>query len=213
MGLSIARCILLIAIIFFSPGCPAAQQATLLVFGDSLSAGYGLAQNTGWVDLLQRRLQEKQLPYRVVNASISGETTAGANVRLEAILKQYQPNLVVVELGGNDGLRGLSLASVRKNLDAMIRLCLMKGAKVLLIGIRLPTNYGKTYTEKFQGIFVELAQRHRVPLVPSLMTGFETRRELFQPDGIHPAAAAQTIMLDNVWQQLKPLIASYATKQ
>ncbi len=185
----------------------AAQQTTILVFGDSLSAGYGLAQNTGWVDLLRRRLQEKQSAYRVINVSVSGETTAGGSVRLESTLKQYKPNLMVLELGGNDGLRGLSLASVRSNLDAMIRLCLANNVKVLLVGIRLPTNYGKTYSEKFHGIYGDLARRHRVPLLASLMAGFETQRELFQPDGIHPARAAQSIMLENVWRQLEPLIA------
>ncbi len=185
----------------------AAQQATILIFGDSLSAGYGLAENTGWVDLLQQRLQRQQSTYRVVNASISGETTAGGNVRLESALKQYKPNLVILELGGNDGLRGLSLASVQKNLDAMIRVCLAMKVKVLLIGIRLPTNYGRAYTEKFHAIYSDLARRHRAPLLLSLMAGFETRRELFQPDGIHPAAAAQALMLENVWRHLKPLIA------
>ena len=184
-----------------------AAQQTIVIFGDSLSAGYGLPQNTGWVDLLQRRLQEKKSVYRVINASVSGETTAGGRVRLESTLKQYKLNLIVLELGGNDGLRGLNLASVRSNLDAMIRICLAKKVKVLLIGIRLPTNYGKTYTEKFHDIYAELAQYHKVSWLASLMTGFETRRELFQTDGIHPAQAAQTIMLENVWRQLEPLIA------
>ncbi len=184
----------------------AAQQPTILIFGDSLSVGYGLAQNTGWVDLLQRRLAERKSAYRVINTSVSGETTAGGRVRLEFTLNQYKPNLVVLQLGGNDGLRGLSLTSVRNNLDAMIRLCLAKKVKVLLVGIRLPTNYGKSYTEKFHGIYGELARRHKVALLASLMAGFETRRDLFQPDGIHPAQAAQATMLENVWRQLEPLI-------
>lgn len=184
----------------------AAQQPTILIFGDSLSVGYGLAQNTGWVDLLQRRLEQGQAAHRVINASVSGETTAGGRVRLEFTLNQYKPNLVVVQLGGNDGLRGLSLTSVRDNLDAMIRLCLAKKVKILLVGIRLPTNYGKSYTEKFHGIYGELARRHNVALVPSLMAGFETRRDLFQSDGIHPALAAQATMLKNVWRQLEPLL-------
>ena len=179
-----------------------------MIFGDSLSAGYGLSQNTGWVDLLQRRLQEKKWGYRVINASVSGETTAGGRVRLESTLKQYKPNLIVVELGGNDGLRGLTLASVRGNLDAMIRICVASKAQVLLIGIRLPTNYGKSYTEKFHGMYGELARRHRVRLLASLMMGFETKRELFQPDGIHPAQVAQTMMLENVWRELEPLLAA-----
>jgi len=206
MGISIARSIVLI-VVMFSPCWSLAAQRTMLIFGDSLSAGYGLAENTGWVDLLQQRLQQQKSAYRVLNASVSGETTAGGNVRLESALKQYKPNLVVLELGGNDGLRGTSLASVQKNLDAMIRVCLAKKVKVLLIGIRLPTNYGRAYTEKFRGIYDDLARAYRVPLLPSLMAGFETRRELFQPDGIHPAPAAQALMLENVWRQLKPLIA------
>lgn len=184
----------------------AAQQPTILIFGDSLSLGYGLAQNTGWVDLLQRLLRERKSAYRVINASVSGETTAGGRVRLEFTLNQYKPNLVVLELGGNDGLRGLSLTSVRNNLDVMIRLCLAKKVKVLLVGIRLPTNYGKSYTEKFHAIYGELARRHKVALLPSLMAGFETRRDLFQSDGIHPAQAAQATMLKNVWRHLEPLI-------
>jgi acyl-CoA thioesterase I len=198
---------LLIALLLCTQSSSAAPQQTILIFGDSLSAGYGLAQNTGWVDLLQRRLQQKKLTYRVVNASVSGETTAGGHVRLEAALKQYQPNIVVLELGGNDGLRGLSLATVRNNLDAMIRLCLATKIKVLLVGIRLPTNYGKSYTQKFNGIYRELARQYNVPLLASLMAGFETRRDLFQPDGIHPAQAAQSMMLENVWGLLEPLIA------
>jgi acyl-CoA thioesterase I len=198
---------LLIALLLCAHSSSAAPLQTILIFGDSLSAAYGLAQNTGWVDLLQRRLQQKKLTYRVVNASVSGETTAGGHVRLEAALKQYQPNLVVLELGGNDGLRGLSLATVRNNLDAMIRLCLATKIKVLLVGIRLPTNYGKSYTQKFNGIYRELARQYNVPLLASLMAGFETRRDLFQPDGIHPAQAAQSMMLENVWGLLEPLIA------
>jgi acyl-CoA thioesterase I len=207
MGISIARSIVLIVLVLSSSLSLAAQQRTILIFGDSLSAGYGLSQNTGWVDLLQRRLQEKKSVYRVINTSVSGETTAGGRVRLESALKQYQPNVVLLELGGNDGLRGLSLASIRSNLDAMIRVCLVNKIQVMLIGVRLPTNYGKTYTEKFHGIYGELARRHRVPLLASLMMGFETKRELFQTDGIHPAQAAQTVMLGNVWRQLEPLLA------
>jgi acyl-CoA thioesterase I len=208
MGISIARSIVFIALVLSSSLSLAAPQRTIVIFGDSLSAGYGLSQNTGWVDLLQRRLQEKKWGYRVINASVSGETTAGGRVRLESTLKQYKPNLMVLELGGNDGLRGLSLASVRGNLDAMIRICVASKVQVLLVGIRLPTNYGKSYTEKFHAMYGELARRHRVPLLASLMTGFETKRELFQPDGIHPARAAQTMMLENVWRELEPLLTA-----
>jgi acyl-CoA thioesterase I len=193
-------------LVLTSGWCLAAAPQTILVFGDSVSAGYGLAENTGWVDLLQRRMQGQAPAYNVINASVSGETTAGGSVRIAAALKQYKPNLVVLELGGNDGLRGLSLPAMRDNLDAIIRLCLAKQAKLLLVGVRLPTNYGRAYTEKFQGIYVELARRHRISLLPSLMAGFETQRNLFQADGIHPVQSAQPLMLENVWRPLEPLL-------
>ena len=186
----------------------AAAQPTLLVFGDSLSAGYGLPQDTGWVSLLQQRLQAMKLTYRVVNASISGETSAGGRVRLAAALRQHQPRVLILQLGGNDGLRGLSVSVFRANMDAMIKLALAAKAKVILVGIRLPTNYGKSYREKFQLAFDELARRNRVVLVTSLLESVEARRELFQPDGIHPAKEAQSILLENVWPRLAPLLVN-----
>ena len=186
----------------------AAQRPTLLVFGDSLSAGYGLPQDTGWVSLLQQRLQTTKSSYRVVNASVSGETSAGGHVRLAATLKQYQPRVLILQLGGNDGLRGLPVNVFRANMDAMINLALAAKAKVLLVGIRLPTNYGKSYREKFQIAFDELAQRNRIALVTSLLDSVEARRELFQPDGVHPAKEAQPILLDNVWRRLAPLLVN-----
>ena len=186
----------------------AGQRPTLLVFGDSLSAGYGLPQDTGWVSLLQQRLQTTKSSYRVVNASISGETSAGGHVRLAATLKQYQPRVLILQLGGNDGLRGLPVNVFRANMDAMIKLALAAKAKVLLVGIRLPTNYGKSYREKFQIAFDELAQRNRIALVTSLLDSVEARRELFQPDGVHPAKEAQPILLDNVWRRLAPLLVN-----
>ena len=186
----------------------AAQRPTLLVFGDSLSAGCGLPQDTGWVSLLQQRLQTTKSSYRVVNASVSGETSAGGHVRLAATLKQYQPRVLILQLGGNDGLRGLPVNVFRANMDAMIKLALAAKAKVLLVGIRLPTNYGKSYREKFQIAFDELAQRNRIALVTSLLDSVEARRELFQPDGVHPAKEAQPILLDNVWRRLAPLLVN-----
>ncbi len=186
----------------------AGQRPTLLVFGDSLSAGYGLPQDTGWVSLLQQRLQTTKSSYRVVNASVSGETSAGGHVRLAATLKQYQPRVLILQLGGNDGLRGLPVNVFRANMDAMIKLALAAKAKVLLVGIRLPTNYGKSYREKFQIAFDELAQRNRIALVTSLLDSVEARRELFQPDGVHPAKEAQPILLDNVWRRLAPLLVN-----
>lgn len=184
----------------------AAPQSTLLVFGDSLSAGYGLAQDTGWVSLLQQRFKKNKQNYRVVNASISGETSAGGRVRLAAALKQHQPSILVLQLGANDGLRGLPVAEFRANMDAMIKAALGTRAKVLLIGIRLPTNYGKNYREKFKAAYDDLARHNRISLVESLLETIEEQRELFQSDGIHPNQQAQAKLLDNVWPDLAPLL-------
>lgn len=184
----------------------AAPQPSVLVFGDSLSAGYGLAQDTGWVSLLQQRFKANKQNYRVVNVSISGETSAGGRVRLAAALKQYQPRILILQLGGNDGLRGLPIAEFRANMDAMIKAALGTRAKVLLVGIRLPTNYGKNYREKFKATFDNLERRNRITLVESLLEKVEENRGLFQVDGIHPNQQAQTILLDNVWRGLEPLL-------
>lgn len=190
----------------FMVAATAAPQSTLLVFGDSLSAGYGLAQDTGWVNLLQQRFKKNKQNYRVVNASISGETSAGGRVRLAAALKQHQPSILVLQLGANDGLRGLPVAEFRANMDAMIKAALGTRAKVLLIGIRLPTNYGKNYREKFKAAYDDLARRNRISLVESLLETVEEKRELFQSDGIHPNQQAQAILLDNVLPGLAPLL-------
>ncbi|WP_297528277.1 arylesterase [Thiohalobacter sp.] len=177
-----------------------ASARTLLVLGDSLSAAYGLPEAAGWVALLAGRLPGD----RVVNASVSGETTAGGLARLPALLEQWRPDWVLLELGGNDGLRGLPPAHTRNNLARMIELSRAAGAKVLLIGIRLPPNYGQAYVQAFERIYPELAESHEVPLVPFLLEGVATRPELMQPDGIHPRAEAQPLMLENVWQILAP---------
>lgn len=184
----------------------ARAQPVVLVYGDSLSAGYGLPQNQGWVALLADRLRAEKFDYRVVNASVSGETTLGGAKRLEAVLAQHRPAVVVIELGGNDGLRGLSLASTRQNLETMIRTVKAAGAKPLVVGMQLPPNYGPAYTEKFQALFEEVARAQKVPLVPFMLAGFGEKREYFQADGIHPTAAAQPLMLDNVWPVLRPLL-------
>jgi acyl-CoA thioesterase-1 len=181
-------------------------QPVLLIFGDSLSSGYGLPQNQGWVALLADRLQQEKFDYRVVNASISGETTLGGAKRLEAVLAQHRPAIVVIELGGNDGLRGLSLAATRQNLEKMIRVARGAGAKPVVVGMQLPPNYGAAYTGKFQALFGEVARQERVPLVPFMLAGFGEKRELFQADGIHPTAAAQPLILDNIWPVLQPLL-------
>ena len=184
----------------------------ILVFGDSLSAGYGLAAHQAWPDLLQQRLSASQQKWRVVNASISGETTAGGLTRLPAALAQYRPAIVILALGANDGLRGLPLNSMQTNLDAMITLIRKSGARTLLVGVRLPSNYGISYTVKFQQTFVTLSQRHHIALVPSLLAGIETRPELFQADGLHPVALAESAVMENVWRELLPLLTSANSK-
>ena len=187
---------------------PAAHAATVLVYGDSLSAAYGLAQEQGWVSLLARRLQAERPDYKVANASISGETTHGGRSRIEGILKTHRPAVVILELGANDGLRGSSIDSTRANLESIIDASRRAGAHVLLVGMRLPPNYGASYAEKFQQLYVDLAKKKKVPLVPFFFEGFGDDPKYFQPDGIHPTAQAQPVMLDTVWKGLKPLLKS-----
>jgi acyl-CoA thioesterase-1 len=184
----------------------ACAASTILVFGDSVSAGYGLPRDQNWVDLLRARLAREHADYKVVNASVTGETTTGGKLRLASTLKQHQPQVVILELGGNDGLRGTRVDAIRANLAAMIAECRRHQSRVLLVGMNVPPNYGSDYTEKFRLIFETLAKTERVPLVPFLFEGFATERAMFQPDGIHPVAAAQQKMLDNVWPHLRPLL-------
>jgi len=185
-------------------GAPASHR--VVVLGDSLSAGYGLAQGTGWVALLDKRLKERKPDYSVANASISGDTTAGGRSRLPAVLAREKPSVVILELGGNDALRGLSLASSEANMKAMIEASQAAGAKVLLVGMRIPPNYGPDYSERFFAMFGKLAQQYKLPLVPFLLEGVAQRPDWFQEDRIHPIAAAQPTMLDNVWPKLEPLL-------
>jgi len=188
----------------------AGPAPVLVIVGDSLSAGYGLPAGQGWVDLLQSKLASERYPHRVVNASISGDTTAGGRARIDALLAQHAPEIVVIELGGNDGLRGGNLKAMRDNLDYMLTAARQAKAKVLLIGMQLPPNYGPQYTRRFDAVYADLAQTQQAPLVPSLVEGFGERLELFQPDRIHPVAAAQPRMLDNVWPKLQPLLGEPA---
>jgi acyl-CoA thioesterase-1 len=190
----------------YAAGPAHAAPRALLVYGDSLSAEYGLPRGTGWAALLEQRLREKHPDYSVVNSSISGETTAGGAARIDAELARVRPAVVILELGGNDGLRGLSLAATRANLDAMIRASLRAGARVVLCGMQLPPNYGRDYTERFRALYGELAAAHKVALVPFLLAGIAERRDLFQADGIHPTEAAQARLLANVWPALAPLL-------
>ena len=184
----------------------AAEPPAILVLGDSISAAFGLPQGTGWTHLLGQRFAERGYPHRVVNASISGDTTAGGRSRLPALLERHKPAIVVIELGGNDGLRGGSLAATRENLVAMTGAAKAAGAKPLLVGMKLPPNYGPAYTREFDAIYAEVAKSQRVPLVPFFFAGFGDDRAWFQPDGIHPSEAAQPKLLDNVWPALDRLL-------
>jgi acyl-CoA thioesterase-1 len=187
----------------------AAQKPTLLVLGDSLSAEYGLARGSGWVALLGERLAKRPRPWQVVNGSISGDTTAGGRSRLPALLKQHRPKVVIIELGGNDALRGLPLASTRDNLDQMVRQAQAQGAKVLVAGMQVPPNYGAAYTRDFAAVFSDVAREHKAALVPFLLKDVADRPDAdawFQADRIHPLAKAHPILLDNVWPVLQPLL-------
>ncbi|MEK1906683.1 MAG: arylesterase [Pseudomonas sp.] len=183
-----------------------AQAATLLVVGDSISAAFGLDTRQGWVNLLQKRLEQGGSPYRVVNGSISGDTSAGGLARLPALLAQHQPQLVIIELGGNDGLRGQPPAQLQQNLAAMIDQSRAVGAQVLLLGMRLPPNYGARYTQSFAEVYAGLAKDKQLPLVPFFMDGVGGVEGMIQADGIHPSEAAQERLLENVWPLLKPML-------
>lgn len=182
------------------------------MLGDSLSAGYGIRAEEGWVALLQRRLQEQGYGYRVVNASVSGETSSGGAQRLPRALQLHKPAIVVLELGANDGLRGLPLATTRANLTRIVETSRRSGAKVLLVGIRMPPNYGPRYTEEFERMFRDIASRHRLPLLPFLLEGVALDPALMQADGLHPTAGAQPKLLENVWPVLEPMLGKRAAR-
>jgi acyl-CoA thioesterase-1 len=180
----------------------------MLVYGDSLSAAYGIPREQGWVTLLQQRLQKQGYPHQVVNASISGETTSGGLSRIQAALDQHKPDIVLLELGANDGLRGLPVAAMQKNLTAMIEASQKAGAEVLLIGIMIPPNYGSAYTRQFSESFPTLAKRYKLPLIPFLLEGVAGKRDLTLDDGLHPTASAQSLILENVWKVLETEIGN-----
>jgi acyl-CoA thioesterase I len=190
---------------------PTGKPAAILVLGDSLSAEYGLRHGTGWVALMEQRLAEAKAPYRVINASISGETTSGGLQRIEGLLKQHTPTIVVVELGGNDALRGLSLDVTQNNLAKIIDRSLKIKAKVLLVGMEVPPNYGAAYTQRFRVMYKTLADQYRVALVPFFLEKFGADLSFFQADRIHPSEKAQPIMLDTLWPVLAPLLRRPAT--
>lgn len=179
---------------------------SILILGDSLSAEYGLAKGTGWVNLLTERLRANQFSPIIINASISGETTSGGIQRLPSLLNQHKPNLLIIELGGNDALRGLSLEVTKSNLEAMINLARKYNCKVILLGMQIPTNYGKKYSQDFKSIYGDLAKSQKVELVPFFLEGVALDPKLFQADRIHPNEAAQKKLTDNVWVVLKKLL-------
>lgn len=195
--------LVLLVVAFTSPSMHADMRPTLLVMGDSLSAAYGIEREEGWVSLLSERLEGDA---HVVNASISGETTSGGAQRFADIIGQRQPDIVLLELGGNDGLRGLPPAQMQANLATMIEQSQEAGAQVLLLGIDIPPNYGQAYRDAFTGVYHSLAEEYDVPLVPFLLEDVALESTLMQSDGIHPTADAQPIILDNVWPALEPLL-------
>ena len=205
----LAHCSLLGLTLAASPAVWSAPGAPLLVVGDSLSAEYGLARGSGWVELLQQRLRRDRFAVQVVNASVSGDTTAGGRSRLPALLAQHKPGIVIVELGGNDALRGLPPTMTEANLGAMVREAKAAGAKVLLLGMQVPPNYGQKYAQDFAAVFARVAKAEGAALLPFFLQGVADGPQadkLFQPDRIHPNAVAQPQLLDNVWPALKPLL-------
>ena len=193
----------LVALLLWAQG---AVAGTLLVLGDSISAAFGLDTRQGWVSLLEQRLAAEGFAYQVVNASVSGDTSAGGLARLPTLLAEHRPQLVIVELGGNDGLRGQAPAQLQQNLAAMVQQSQKAGAKVLILGMQLPPNYGVRYTTAFADVFPQVANQTGAALVPFLLEGVGGVPALMQDDGIHPGAAAQAQLLDNVWLSLKPLL-------
>ncbi|WP_366910263.1 arylesterase [Methylotenera sp.] len=183
-----------------------AANPKILVYGDSLSAAYGIAKSQGWVALLQKKLADQHYQYDVINASISGETTSGGLTRLETALSKVQPNIIIIELGANDGLRGLPVKDMTENLDTMITQSKKANAKILLIGMKIPPNYGPKYTEAFSNTYPDLSLQHKVSLVPFLLENVAAQPKLIQDDGLHPNVSGQPIILDNIWPKLKPLL-------
>ena len=184
------------------------MPSSILVIGDSLSAEYGLQRGSGWVNLIQKRLNDAGLDWRVNNASISGDTTSGGLSRFPDALERHKPDIVIIELGSNDALRGLSLDMTRSNLGRMLEQAKAAGSRVVLVGMQIPPNYGRQYTEAFKTLFEDLAKANKVALVPFLLDGMATDRSLFQADGIHPNESAQPVLADNVWKALEALVTA-----
>ncbi len=188
----------------------AADTNKILVVGDSLSAEYGLQRGEGWVALLRQKLRDTNVSSQVINASISGDTTSNALARLAKTLSVHSPDIVIIELGGNDGLRGLALREMQSNLNAMIEQAKQRESRVILVSVNLPPNYGRRYTQRFQNVYIELAQIHEIALVPSIVDDVGLREDLMQKDRIHPNAKAQPMILEKIWQTLAPLLEDSA---
>jgi acyl-CoA thioesterase-1 len=200
------RFLLPFVLVLSAAASAAADDAAILIVGDSLSAAYGMEIGESWPSLLQQRLDQDGHAYRVFNSSITGETTEGGRTRLPKLLEKHAPAIVIVELGGNDGLRGLPLEVTRDNLSAMIEMSQVAGARVLLAEMRIPPNYGRAYTEAFNGAYTVLANQYSVVLVPFLLQAIALEPGMMQSDGVHPTAAAQPVILDQVWRELEPLL-------
>jgi len=200
------RLLLVLLMVVLPAGASLAAPRTILVLGDSLSAAFGFELRHGWVAQLEQRLARDRLDYAVVNASVSGDTTANGLARLPALLQRHRPGIVIVELGGNDGLRGLPPEQIKHNIVAIVKEAKVAGAKVVLVGVPLPPNYGRQYIERFRRLYGEIAAEQNVALVPSIVDGVAGDRVLMQPDGIHPTAQAQPRMLENVWAKLRGLL-------
>ncbi len=194
------------AVLMLAAALAHSAPKTVLVLGDSLSAEYGLSRGSGWVALLEQKLKAEKIDAAIVNASISGETTSGGRARLPALLAQHKPALVVIELGANDGLRGLPVAAAEANLRAMIELSRKEHARVLLVGMRMPPNYGRDYTERFFAMYKTVATELKAPLVPFMLEGVAEKPALFQADRLHPTAQAHPVILANIWPKFLPLV-------
>ena len=204
MKFNFLLCYALLAL--YAPFAHSLESRTLLVVGDSISAGYGIQREEGWVSLLSQALLEREEPWRVINASISGETTGGGLARLPALLREHTPALVIIELGGNDGLRGYPIGKMRENLSAMVQQVQQQQAVALLVAMRIPPNYGPRYTDAFERVYADVAAQLDAALVPFLLDRVALEDGLMQDDGIHPTAAAQPLLLEAVWTYLEPLL-------
>lgn len=200
----VTACTMLLALLSIAEAAPA--RPAILVVGDSLSAAYGIAVEEGWVALLERRLREEGYEHAVVNASVSGDTSRGALARLPRLLDTHAPAVVIIEIGGNDGLRGLPVTELRTNLSRMIEAAQGTGARVLLLGMRIPPNYGPRYTQEFADTYATLAERYDAALVPFILDDVALDEKLMQDDGIHPRADAQPLIMERVWERLAPLL-------